>query len=73
MYELFTDKIPTGVFPEPFRLNDEIEPELNKLILSCLNQDQDLRPKTAELLKNDLLAISQSSHLDEEQRQRAEQ
>jgi eukaryotic-like serine/threonine-protein kinase len=73
MYELFTDKIPTGVFPEPFRLNDEIEPELNKLILSCLNQDPDLRPKTAELLKNDLLAISQSSHLDEEQRQRAEQ
>ena len=73
MYELFTGKIPTGVFPEPFRLNDEIEPELNKLILSCLNQDPDLRPKTAELLKNDLLAISQGSHLDEEQRQRAEQ
>ncbi|MFT4817387.1 MAG: serine/threonine protein kinase [Pseudohongiellaceae bacterium] len=73
MYELFTGKIPTGVFPEPFRLNDEIEPELNKLILGCLNQDPDLRPKTAELLKNDLLAISQGSHLDEEQRQRAEQ
>jgi serine/threonine protein kinase len=73
MYELFTGKIPTGVFPEPFRLNDEIEPELNNLILSCLNQDPDLRPISAELLKNDLLAISQGSHLDEEQRLRAEQ
>jgi serine/threonine-protein kinase len=39
MYELFTGKIPTGVFPELFRLNTEIEPELNQLILSCLNQD----------------------------------
>jgi serine/threonine protein kinase len=54
-------------------LNDKIEPELNKLILSCLNQDPDLRPISAELLQNDLLAISQGSHLDEEQRLRAEQ
>ena len=73
MYEMFTGKIPTGVFPEPIRLNDEIEPELNKLTLGCLNQDPELRPRSAELLKNDLLAISQDSHLDEEQRLRAEQ
>lgn len=73
MYELFTGKIPTGVFPEPFRLNAEIEPGLNKLILGCLNQDPELRPKSAEQLKNDLLAISQGSHLGEEQRLRAEQ
>ena len=73
MYELFTGKIPTGVFPEPFRLNAEIEPELNKLILGCLNQDPELRPKSAEQLKNDLLAISQGSHLNEGQRLRAEQ
>ena len=73
MYELFTGKIPTGVFPEPFRLNSEIGPELNKLILQCLNQDPTLRPKSAEQLKNDLLAISQGSHINEEQRLRAEQ
>jgi serine/threonine protein kinase len=73
MYELFTEKIPTGVFPEPFRLNIEIEPELNQLILSCLNQDSELRPQSAEQLKNDLLAISQGSHIDVEQRLRAEQ
>lgn len=73
MYELFTGKVPTGVFPEPFRLNSAIETELNQLILGCLNQDPELRPKSAEQLKNDLLAISQGSHLDEGQRQRAEQ
>jgi len=73
MYELFTGKIPTGVFPEPFRLNADISPELNKLILCCLNQDPDLRPESAEQLKNDLLAVSQGSHLDEGQRLRAEQ
>jgi eukaryotic-like serine/threonine-protein kinase len=72
MYELFTGKIPTGVFPEPFRLNADIDPKLNQLILGCLNQDPELRPKSAEQLKNDLLSISQGSHLGEEQRIRAE-
>ena len=73
MYELDTGKIPTGVFPEPFRLNTEIEAELNQLILSCLNQDPERRPHSAEQLKNDLLAISQGAHIDVEQRLRAEQ
>ncbi len=73
MYELFTGKIPTGVFPEPFRLNDKIEPALNQLILRCLNQDPELRPESAEELKNGLLAVSQGSHIDEGQRLRAEQ
>jgi len=73
MYELFTGKIPSGVFPEPYRLNGEIEPELNQLILDCLAQDPQLRPESAERLKNELLAISQGSHLGEEQRLRAEQ
>jgi serine/threonine-protein kinase len=73
MYELFTGKIPIGVFPEPSRLNTEIEPALNQLILGCLNQDSEQRPESAEQLKNDLLAISQGSHLNDEQRLRAEQ
>ena len=73
MYEMFTGKIPNGVFPEPFRLNNKIEPALNKLILDCLNQNPELRPESAEQLKNDLLAFSQGSHLGEAQRLRAEQ
>ncbi|PCJ17551.1 MAG: serine/threonine protein kinase [SAR86 cluster bacterium] len=73
MYELFTKKIPVGVFPEPFKLNPEVEPELNKLIMQCLNQEPTIRPGSAEILKNDLLAISQGSHIDTEQRIRAEQ
>jgi serine/threonine-protein kinase len=72
MYELFTGKIPTGVFPEPIRINGEIEPELNKLILHCLNQNPRQRPASAEQLKNHLLEISQGSHINEEQRIQAE-
>jgi eukaryotic-like serine/threonine-protein kinase len=73
MYELFTGKIPIGVFPEPIRLNSKIEVELNNLILRCLNQDPAMRPDSAELLKNDLLEISQGGHIDAEQRILAEQ
>lgn len=73
MYELFTGKIPSGVFPAPARLNHELEPELSDLILRCLNQDPELRPSSAELLKNDLLAISQGAHISEEQKVQAEQ
>ncbi len=73
MYELFTGKIPTGVFPEPSKLNAEIGLDLNQLILKCLNQDPLKRPASAEQLKNELLTISQGGHIDDEQRMRAEQ
>lgn len=73
MYELFTGKIPSGAFAEPEKINSEIEPALSKLILRCLNQDPKMRPNSAELLKNDLLSISQGGHINEKQRIRAEQ
>lgn len=73
MYELFTGRIPLGVFPEPSRLNGDIGPELDKLILKSLSLDAGDRPASAEELKNELLAISQGSHIGEEQKLRAEQ
>ena len=73
MYELFTGKIPSGGFASPEKLNSEIEPPLSKLILRCLSRDPAMRPDSAELLKNELLAISQGGHIDEKQRIQAEQ
>ena len=73
MYGLFTGKLPTGRFPDPSELNNEINPELNALILKCLNQDPEQRPASAEELKTELLAASQGRHIKEEAKQRAEQ
>lgn len=73
MYNLFTDKLPNGRFKDPAELNQEISPELNDLILNCLETDPAKRPGSAEHLKNQLLAISQGAHINEEQKQRAEQ
>lgn len=73
MYELFTGKLPTGRFPDPDELNSEVNPGLNALIIKCLNQSPSARPRSAEELKNGLLAISQGAHLNTEKRIRAEQ
>lgn len=73
MYELFTSKIPGGVFAEPETINNAIEPALSKLILRCLNQDPAMRPASAEQLKNELLTISQGGHINAQKRIRAEQ
>jgi serine/threonine protein kinase len=73
MYELFTGKLPAGRFPDPAELNPEVNPGLNALILKCLNQSPSARPRSAEELKNGLLAISQGAHLNTEKRLRAEQ
>ncbi|NKB32163.1 MAG: protein kinase [Pseudomonadales bacterium] len=61
MYGLFTGKLPTGRFPDPCELNEDISPALNALILKCLNQDPEL------------LAASQGLHINEDQKLRAEQ
>lgn len=73
MYELFTGSIPGDSFIEPSSINNEIEPALNNLILHCLDPDPSMRPKSAELLKNDLLAISQGEHINAQRRVQAEQ
>ncbi len=73
MYNLFTGKLPNGRFKDPVELNPEIGQELNALILNCLETDPAKRPGSAEQLKNQLLAISQGAHINEDQKKRAEQ
>lgn len=73
MYELFTGKLPSGHFPHPSRLNEKISPELDHLILRCLQPDPKNRPASAEQLKTELLALSQGAHLTEASKLRAEQ
>jgi len=73
MYELFSGRIPTGVFPPPSKLNSEIPVALDELILRCLNTDPAERAESAEKLKTELLAISQGAHLADDQKERAEQ
>ncbi len=73
MYNLFTGKLPSGRFQDPAEINDQISPELNEVILQCLETDPASRPDSAEQLKNQLLAISQGAHINEEQKKRAEQ
>lgn len=72
MYGLFTNKMPTGRFPEPCELNKDISVDLNHLILKCLNSDPEQRPDSAEQLKTQLLELSQGAHIDTTQRERAQ-
>ncbi|MDP7456036.1 MAG: serine/threonine-protein kinase [Gammaproteobacteria bacterium] len=73
MYELFTNKLPVGHFPEPSRLNPDVTESLNHLILECLNPDPEQRPISAEQLKNELLRTFQGAHIGTEQKVRAGQ
>ncbi|MEX2468599.1 MAG: protein kinase [Pseudohongiellaceae bacterium] len=73
MYNLFTGHMPNGRFPDPAELNAEISPALNDLVLECLNPDPAQRPLSAEDLKTRLLAAAQGAHIDNAQKQRAEQ
>ena len=73
MYGLFTGKLPTGRYPDPMALNKDIPQELNALILKCLNPNPGDRPRSAEQLKTELLALSKGAHLNTEKKLRAEQ
>lgn len=73
MYNLFTGKLPSGVFPEPHTLNDELNAQISDLIMRCLNSDPSQRPASAEQMKTELLAASQGVHLDTEMKARVEQ
>ncbi len=68
MYGLFTGKLPTGRYPDPMALNQDIPQELNALILKCLNTNPDDRPRSAEQLKTQLLALSKGAHLNTEKK-----
>lgn len=71
MYRLFTGHLPEGHFPEPSRLNPDVSPAVDRLVLACLAQDPAERPASAEALKNELLSAMQGAHLGEEQQRRA--
>ncbi|MFM1895154.1 MAG: hypothetical protein RLZZ385_228 [Pseudomonadota bacterium] len=73
MYKLFTGQIPEGHFPEPSRLNPEVSPHLDRIVLQCLAPRPEDRPASAEELKNALLSAMQGAHLKDDQRQRAAQ
>ena len=73
MYKLFTGKLPEGAFPEPSRLNPEVSPALDRIVLHCLSPEPQDRPETAEALKNSLLSAMQGAHLKDDQKQRAAQ
>jgi len=73
MYKLFTEQVPTGHFPPPSKLNAEVSPELDRIILQCLMPDPEQRPESAEALKIDVLSVMQGAHIQKDQKRRAEQ
>ena len=73
MYKLFTGEIPAGHFPPPSKMNPEVSPELDRIILQCLEPKPEDRPESAEALKIDVLSIMKGAHLQGDQKQRAEQ
>ena len=73
MYKLFTNEIPIGNFPKPSRLNSDVSPELDQIILQCLMPDPKQRPDSAEALKIKVLSVMKGAHIQTEQKQRAEQ
>ena len=73
MYKLFTEEIPAGHFPPPSKLNPEVSPELDRIILQCLEPRPDDRPESAETLKIDVLSVMKGAHLQGDQKERAEQ
>jgi serine/threonine-protein kinase len=73
MYKLFTGEIPAGHFPPPSRQNPDVSPELDRIILQCLQPNPDDRPESAEALKIDVLSVMKGAHLQGDQKERAEQ
>ncbi len=72
MYILFTGQKPAGNFVSPSNLADGVDPMLDELILSCLNDDPLNRPASAEKIKDTLLKLLNGTHLKNEQKVRAE-
>jgi serine/threonine-protein kinase len=73
MYRLFTGELPAGNFPPPSKLNPEVSPELDRIILQCLEPRPEDRPESAEALKIDVLSVMKGAHIQSDQIARAEQ
>ncbi len=71
MYEMFVGRLPKGNFQTPKEVIAKMPKALDKLIMRCLEKDPEKRPKTADKVHKALLKMLQGSHLDEEQKQRA--
>ncbi|BCG63567.1 MAG: eukaryotic-like serine/threonine-protein kinase [Methyloprofundus sp.] len=73
MYVVFTGQKPKNDFVEPIKLSTEVSPELNRLILDCLQTEPSARPCSADIVKDDLLKLLQGTHLEEELVARADE
>jgi serine/threonine-protein kinase len=73
MYRLFTGEIPSGHFPPPSKLNPEVSPDLDRIILQCLEPKPEDRPESAEALKIEVLSVMKGAHIMGDQKKRAEQ
>lgn len=71
MYRMFTLIEPHGRFKSPREIDHKIPVILDQIIVSCLSQDPDERPESAEIIKNQLLQLLGGAHLQTEQKQRA--
>jgi len=72
MYELFTGICPQGDIPPPRQFEPQLPVALNDLIMRCLEDDPEERPRSADDIKNVLLHLSQGEHLSKEQKDRAQ-
>jgi serine/threonine protein kinase len=71
MYELFTGVQPQGDIPPPTQFEPDLPAELSSIILKCLEENPDDRPKSADEVKNSLLHLARGSHLSKDQKDRA--
>jgi serine/threonine protein kinase len=56
LYEILTGEIPQGKFPSPSSLNNTLNPELDKIVLKCLERNPRDRYQSVSRLKDDLLS-----------------
>ena len=71
MYSYFCRFFPEFNGPRVIECNKNVPLELDDLIMTCLEQDPQARPESAEFIKNALLRVLNGSHLGEKQHQKA--
>ncbi len=72
LFELLCGRLPEGRQHPPSHYANGIAPELDRLVMSCLAVDPGKRPAKAEAVCDHLLELMHGSHLDAEQKQRAQ-
>lgn len=71
MYELFTGQLPS-LHPVPLSAFDaSISPELDRLVMQCIERDPKARPQSVEEVKTKLLLAMKGQHISEEKVNRA--